>query len=136
MPIARNGLWPALAAASAKERRGKSSSICLCHSVLENRCPCLLRVGRILFFMRPLHGDFVNVVTHLHAVYKGGTAANGSRNVDRLSHLLNVRSLFEAAGAIGIDAVGTLNGVGDSEGYQGFLTLREGAFGKDCVVPV
>src|SRR5688500_9539509 len=52
----------------------------------------------------------------------------------RFSHLLGVGTFFQARLGIGVDTVWTLHGVGDAKRDESFLTLRQGAFGKDRAV--
>src|SRR5579864_1231313 len=63
----------------------------------------------------PSHADCRRVGAHLHAVHERRAAANGSRDVHRLGHLVEVRPFLEGVLAIGVDAVGALHGVGDRE---------------------
>src|SRR5581483_1631720 len=56
-------------------------------------------------------------------------------DVDGLGHLLDVRSLLEAAAGVRVDAVGALDGVGDPERDERLLALAERPLREHGVVP-
>jgi hypothetical protein len=76
------------------------------------------------------------VVAHLNAMHQGRAAANGCRDMHCLGHLLDIRAFFEAGGTVGIDAIGALHGMSNSQRDERFLALRKRALREYGVIPI
>ena len=71
---------------------------------------------RTLYFSS--HGHLLHLALHLPGVDQGRTGLYGGGNVYRFHHLLFVGAGLQAVGGVGIDAVGTLDGMADGQGDQ------------------
>ena len=67
---------------------------------------------------------------------EGSPPSYGNGHVDGLRHLAQVGALFQASLGKGVDAVGTLNGMGYRKGDEAFLPLRELPFGEYSTIVV
>ena len=74
------------------------------------------------------------MLEHLQPVNQRGPAPDGSCNVDRLGHLLEIGPLGQALVRVRLDAIRALNGVRDREGDQRLLANRQGALREDLAV--
>ena len=71
----------------------------------------------------------------LQAVDKRGPASKGGSHVNRFRHLVHIRSCFETRLREGVDAVGTLQRMRDSQPYQGLFAPRQRALVLTGLVP-
>jgi hypothetical protein len=69
----------------------------------------------------PLHTDLLHLLSHLHTMHKRGTPPDGDGHVKSFGHLFEVRALLLTILSVGIDAIGTLHGMGDGKRDQALL---------------
>ena len=71
----------------------------------------------------------------LQAMDKRRPASKRGSHVNRFRHLVHIRSCFETRLREGVDAVGTLQRMRDSQTNQGLLAPRQRAFILTGLVP-
>ena len=69
-------------------------------------------------------------------MHQGGAAADGVGDMHRFGHLAEVRALLEARLGVGVDTVGTLHGMGDTESDQRLLPCSQFPFSENGTVVV